>query len=110
MKEMTDDQLERYEAFRRSRFPLPAIKHVRAVSVDCVRWVVKAAGFGACLTTTTWGWCSVQLLAQLMPTSSITDQILVAVEGASKMFVGDIIETGVWICAGWLLACVEKGQ
>ena len=60
MESMTPDQLERYEAYRRSRFPLSTMRAVAS---------------------------------RIIASAHVTEHIQVALEGASKMFVGDIIET-----------------
>lgn len=82
----TEDQLDRYEMYRRSAFPKAAIKRVLFLIIICKRnshSIIKEILY--------------QNMFQIMQTitgCSVSQNVVIAMSGIAKVFVGEIVEEG----------------
>lgn len=83
MSNFTSEQLDRYEMYRRSAFPKAAIKRVSSSSLQSARLL-------HCRIST---YLSLQLM-QTITGSSVSQNVVIAMSGISKVFVGEVVEEG----------------
>lgn len=102
----SEEQLNRYEMYRRSAFPKAAIKRVRTARWNIyVRYMSKVyltiylRKMLKLLAYTFW----FQLI-QSITGSSVSQNVVIAMSGISKVFVGEVVEEGVLICMSAFLS------
>lgn len=77
----SEEQLNRYEMFRRSAFPKAAVKRVSFIHPIAQQIV-------------TWMCCLSSQLIQSITGTSVSQNVVIAVSGIAKVFVGEIVEEG----------------
>lgn len=86
MSSFSEEQLNRYEMYRRSAFPKAAIKRVSWLETDLFP-NVKPVSYDCFVI------CLFQLI-QSITGSSVSQNVVIAMSGISKVFVGEIVEEG----------------
>ena len=92
MASMTEAQLDRYEAFRRSSLARPKMKMVSHVCDEELFWDSGTPVYFAKLAPS-----CLQLLQTLVG-GRVPDKAIIALCGIGKMFVGDVVEMGKCWC------------
>ena len=82
----TEDQLNRYEMYRRSAFPKASVKKVRLTSLPLLAVGFKKLNFNNSVYF--------QLMQSITGGSSVPPNVVIAMAGIAKVFVGEIVEEG----------------
>ncbi|XP_051515847.1 transcription initiation factor TFIID subunit 11 isoform X1 [Myxocyprinus asiaticus] len=87
----SEEQLNRYEMYRRSAFPKAAIKRVRPSPRQSHKKGVPVATI----------FLHHENLIQSITGSSVSQNVIIAMSGISKVFAGEIVEEALDVCEKW---------
>ncbi|XP_074750160.1 transcription initiation factor TFIID subunit 11 isoform X1 [Strix uralensis] len=90
----SEEQLNRYEMYRRSAFPKAAIKRAQTAKYELKCSTAAVPGSADCPSPL------VQLIQSITGTS-VSQNVVIAMSGISKVFVGEVVEEALDVCEKW---------
>ncbi|XP_021471983.2 transcription initiation factor TFIID subunit 11 isoform X1 [Oncorhynchus mykiss] len=96
----SEEQLNRYEMYRRSAFPKAAIKRVRPLGTYVIIFNQNQFHFNIVFQYMLFFTWLIQLI-QSITGSSVSQNVVIAMSGISKVFAGEIVEEALDVCEKW---------